>query len=116
MKESTLWIIDIVALSMLAVTLGIHLYPHSSVVSGLGISEALKHESVLVRAKDPLYLITYTIFLGSILYHSMYRLKSMISELYPDRRFEKMIAYLCLAVGLTFFVYGFYINLIAYLG
>ncbi|MFQ5710308.1 MAG: hypothetical protein ACE5GD_00870 [Candidatus Geothermarchaeales archaeon] len=116
MRESTLWLIDLIAIAMLAITLAIHLFPYSSLVSGVGISEALRYENVLVRAKNPLYLVTYTIFLASILYHAMYRLKSMLLEFYQGGRFEKVITTLCIVIGLVVFIYGLYVNLVAYLG
>lgn len=115
MRESTLWIIELVALIIMIITLPIHLINFSSLIIGPGYSIAMSYEEVVARAKNLPYFISSILLLGAIIYHSMYRVRFMVSELPLSKKFERLISLICLIVGVVAFLYSFYMTIVAFL-
>jgi len=116
-RESTLWLIDLIAAVLLAATVLIHIYPFSSLVSGIGLKEAVTVEAVLSRGKSVHYLVTYLIMVTAASYHPFYRLRLMLLEYYGGDEFrEKLISAGCLICGLILFVVGLYSTIALYMG
>ena len=107
--------IDIIAIILLIIIIPIHIFPFSSIVSGVGLKNALADEAVRDRAKNPLYLIAYSLLLFAISYHSMYRFRLLLTEYLSSRRVERIITICCIVVGVLIFIYGIYTTILAYL-
>jgi succinate dehydrogenase / fumarate reductase membrane anchor subunit len=113
MKESTLWLLFLLAGILILVTLTIHMGV-MHIDSLLGIEDVLSYESAVARGKDIFYASVYTILLGAALYHGLYGLRTVLSELSLPRGLERIISWAFLLFGAVIFVYGFWAIRMAY--
>jgi succinate dehydrogenase / fumarate reductase membrane anchor subunit len=113
MKESTLWLLFLLAGILILVTLSIHMgVMHLD--SLLGIRDVLSYESTVERGRDIFFAVVYTVLLGAALYHGLYGLRTILGELTLPRGLEKIISWAFLLFGLVVFVYGFWAIKAAY--
>ncbi|MCS7117052.1 MAG: hypothetical protein RMJ31_06405 [Nitrososphaerota archaeon] len=115
MRESTLWIVELIALIVMIITLPIHLVNFSSLITGPGYAVAMSYEEVVARAKNLTYAISSILLLGVIIYHSMYRVRNIICELPLSKRFERLVSLSCILIGLVAFLYSTYMTIVAFL-
>jgi len=107
MRESTLWILQIVTGALLVILLLIHLSTFSSFI-GVGYERGLEYAYVIERGKNTFYAVLYIILLGAVLYHANYGLRVLLIEL-TGGKWEKAINLLLLVVGIIAFLYGSYV-------
>jgi len=113
MKESTLWFMFLMAGILIIVTLTIHMgVMHLSSILGLG--DVLSYEATVTRGKGIFYAVVYTVLLGAGLYHGLYGLRTIVSELSLPRGLEKFVSWAFVLFGLIVFVYGFWAIKAAY--
>lgn len=116
MRESTLWLFDIIAAIILVITVLIHIFPFSTLISGIGIKEAVGINGIIERGKSLTYLVTYIIFLAAISYHPFYRLRLMLIEYFGGNSVrEKIISIGCLIAAIILLVLGLYATIVLYL-
>ena len=113
MKESTLWLLFLLAGILILVTLSIHMgVMHLDHL--LGFDDVLSYEATIARGRDIFYAVVYTILLGAALYHGLYGLRTILSELSLSNAAMKLVSWVFLLFGLGVFVYGFWVVKAAY--
>ncbi len=119
MRESTLWMLNLVAGAAILVLLGLHMaIMHLDAVLGfLGLagSGTVDAEAVFSRSKQTFFMITYIILLGTALYHGLYGLRNILFELTLSNGAEKAISLLLTVSGLGLFAYGSYVAVALFL-
>jgi len=113
MKESTLWFIFLMAGILILVTLTVHMgVMHLDSI--LGLDDVLSYESTVARGKDMFFAAVYTVLLGAALYHGLYGLRTIISELFSSRGLDKFVSWAFLVFGVIVFGYGIWVIKAAY--
>jgi succinate dehydrogenase hydrophobic anchor subunit len=107
MRESTLWLLHLSAAIVLVVTVTIHLASFTSFI-GPGRTEALEFPVVKSRVTNPLYTIVYVLFLAAGFYHGVYGVRTILSELIPNKAVRKALVVLVAVAGVLFFLWGTY--------
>jgi succinate dehydrogenase / fumarate reductase membrane anchor subunit len=116
MKESTLWLLHIIAALVLVIAIPIHMHNFSTLLRLLGAPGyelALSWEFVSSRARDIFYTVTYIALLGAATYHGMYGVRSIIYELTLSKSLERISSILCFLAGAGLFVFGTYVAIAA---
>lgn len=117
MRESTLWMLHLLAGAVMLTVLGIHFgVMHTGELFGIPRNEVLTFASVHARSGMTFYLVVYLILLAAALYHALYGLRSIIFELSLIRRARKAINFLLVLGGWCFFFYGAYVIISGYAG
>ena len=115
MKESSLWMWQIIAGVVILIFLGLHMIiMHlDSILAaiGIGYTDPLSAKSVLMRSREAFYMITYIILLGAALYHALYGLRNILFELSLSRTGEQVVNWTISIFGLALFVYGTYVSI-----
>ncbi len=113
MRESKLWSWHIVTALIILVLLGVHMcIMHLGAVLssvGIGSSEPVKAEQVFHRSGQLMFMVGYIVLLAAALFHGLYGLRSMLTELSLSKTFEKLIGTLCALAGIGLFIYGSYV-------
>ena len=112
MRESTLWLLQISTAIVLVVAVTVHLASFTSFV-GPGRTEGLEFPVVKSRVVNPLYTVMYILFLGAGFYHGIYGVRTIISELLPNRSLRRFLVAILVVAGLAFFGWGTYTVLVA---
>ncbi len=119
MKESTLWVLFILAGAVIIVLLGIHMaIMHMEdllVPLGIGYQNPLSFESVAGRSKMILHVIIYTLLLATALFHGLYGFRSIVYELPLNRMLKGLTDVAVTAAGIVFFLWGTAAIIIGYL-
>lgn len=118
MRESTLWMLHLLAGAVMLAVLGIHFgVMHAGELFGIPRAEVLTFASVDLRSGRAFYLVVYLILLVAALYHGLYGFRSIIFEMSfigPDLR--KAINFLLVLGGWCFFFYGAYVIIAGFIG
>ncbi len=113
MRESTLWMLNLIAGAVILVLLGVHMaIMHLDAVLGfvgLAANSGVEASAVFARSKQALFMASYIILLGAALYHGLYGLRNILFELTLSRGAEKFINWFFIVAGLALFVYGGYV-------
>lgn len=109
MKESTLWLLQILTGIILIILIGVHLSTFSTILGG-GYPMNLRWENVLERGKNLGYTAFYVLFLAIVLYHANYGLRTILIELTGGRG-ERIINIILLIIGVIAFLYGSYVSI-----
>lgn len=113
MKETKYWTGHIFAGAALLVLLGFHfIYTHIAFLFGTedNITEGLSKS----RDAQPVYLVFFIMLLGLGLYHGLYGLKNILSELITCEGCRKKLAILLTIVGILLFAFGSYSSFVAH--
>lgn len=118
MRESTLWLLHLLAGAVMLVVLGVHFgVMHLGELFGFPRAEVLSFASVSGRSGTSFFLVVYLVLLVAALYHGLYGLRSMLFELSiigPGAR--KAINLLLMLGGWCFFFYGAYAIIAGFVG
>jgi len=118
MKRSIAWSWHLLAGVALAYLLGMHMIiMHlDDLLAGLGDgpSKAVSYAAVAGRGRQAAFLVTYVLLLGAALYHGMYGLRTILSELTMSAKAERLVTVLFVLLGIAFFCYGATIAWAAY--
>ena len=110
MRETKYWTWHMAAGIVILVLLGLHmLIMHVGGITQLYApfgGEAVSKANSLFRDGRPLFTVTYILLLGVALYHGLYGLRTILSELTLKPIFEKVISIVLLVVGLALFGLG----------
>jgi succinate dehydrogenase / fumarate reductase membrane anchor subunit len=110
MKESTLWVLFILAGAVIIVLLGIHMaimhLDDLLVPLGIGYANPLSFDSVAMRSKMILHVIIYTLLLATALFHGLYGLRSIIYETPIGSGLKRLTDVGVTAAGIAFFLWG----------
>ncbi len=119
MRESTLWMLNLVAGAVILVLLGVHMaIMHLDTVLGyIGLASGgtVEASAVFARSKQALFMTTYIILLGAALYHGLYGLRKILFELTLSKGAEKFTDWFLTVAGLALFIYGSYVAVAVFL-
>ena len=119
MRESTLWMLNLIAGAAILVLLGLHMaIMHLDAVLaffGLASKGAVDTSAVFARSRQTFFMITYILLLGTALYHGLYGLRNILFELTLSSAAEKTIALLLTLSGLALFGYGAYVAIAVFM-
>ena len=110
MKESTLWLLHIIAGLLLVLFLAIHLAEFSALAGGAGYYKGLLYNVVSEKGKSILYTAFYVVLLATVTYHATYGLRILFIE-WLGGRWEKAINVILTLVGIIVFLYGSYMTI-----
>ena len=118
MRESTLWMLHLLAGAVMLTVLGIHFgVMHASELFGIPRAEVLTFASVDTRSSMAFYLVVYLILLAAALYHGFYGLRSIIFEMsFIRTAARKAINFLLVLGGWCFFFFGAYVIIAGFAG
>lgn len=113
MKGGKLWAFHLIAGFFLFLLLFSHLsLMHFSAGAAAPMSDPsnpLSWTSVLARSKDLIMTIIYTFFVGFGLYHGLFGLFGILTEINSLRPYRKAIGTLLVIFGVLFFLYGTFV-------
>ena len=118
MRESTLWMLHLLAGAVMLIVLSIHFgVMHLSELFGIVRSEVLTFSSVSARSQSAFHLSVYLVLLAAALYHGLYGLRSLIFEIsLIGQTARKAISIFLLVCGWGFFFYGAYAIIAGFIG
>ena len=110
MRDQRLWTWHVLAGLVIFVLLGLHMaVMHLDTLLGWFNPEGLKPiawESVLQRARMGFFTISYIVLLGAALFHGLYGLRNILSELGLGRGAKSLVSVVLALGGAGLFVYG----------
>lgn len=116
MKNTYLWLAQLVTGILIAVTLGIHMvWMHlDNILNAFGIDakEPTSWSSMLQRSRDVFWVTLHIALLAFVLYHALYGLRNILFELIQSRRVRQVVTWGILAFGILAFVWGTYVPVI----
>jgi succinate dehydrogenase / fumarate reductase membrane anchor subunit len=119
MRESTLWILHILAAVVILVALGIHIaIMHLDFLMGVlgaGGGDVLAYASVMERSDALSHTVIYIVLLATALYHGFYGFRSICYELPLGRTLERTVDIASIAAGFGFFFWGSYAVIVGFL-
>jgi len=119
MRESTLWLLHIIAAALILVTLGVHFavmhLDYLFRLLGLVSGNALAFESVARRSGMISYLIIYLVLLATAFYHGLYGFRSLLYELPLGPRAGKAASLIITVGGFLLFIFGAYAIILGYI-
>ena len=110
MRNTYLWLAQLVTGVLIAATLGIHMvWQHLSSI--LGISDPVAWESMMERANQGAWVFLYIALLAFGLYHGIYGLRGIVLEVTPSARTGRILTWVLIVFGIIFFIGGTYVPL-----
>ena len=118
MRESTLWMLHLLAGAVMLTVLGIHFgVMHLGELFGIPRAEVLTFALVDVRSGMAFYLVVYLILLAAALYHGLYGFRSIIFEIsFIGPVVRKAVSFILVLSGWGFFFYGAYTIIAGFAG
>ncbi len=112
MRDTYLWLLQIVTGGLIVVFLGVHMVlMHLDNILGffgVDIGQPSSWSSMIERAAKWWWLSFYIIFLALVLYHALYGLRRVILEITPSGRTERVVTGIVWALGIVAFGLGIY--------
>lgn len=119
MRESTMWVLHIIAGAVVLVLLGLHMFiMHLDAILGIlgtGYQNTISSDVVFQRSKEVFFMVTYILLLGTALYHGFYGLRNILFELNPKQTMEKAINLVLSICGVFLFLYGTYVAIFVFI-
>jgi len=110
MRDQRLWTWHVLAGVVIFVLLGLHMaVMHLDTILGWFNPAGVKPiawESVLIRAKQGFFMVSYIVLLGAALFHGLYGLRNILFELGPGAGLKKGLNLILAVFGVALFVYG----------
>lgn len=115
MKESTLWLLQILTAMILLLVVPIHLILFTPLV-GQGFWGGVEFTNVITRARESLWTLLYMVFVPAALFHGMYGLRVIVLELFSlEGRGLRILSQSLLVIGLLAAIYGEYTAFLTFL-
>jgi succinate dehydrogenase / fumarate reductase membrane anchor subunit len=110
MREQRLWTWHVLAGLVILVFLGLHMaIMHLDVIVSI-FNPADPHPiawaNVMARAKMGFFTVSYVVLLGAALFHGLYGLRNILSELGPARGVKRALDVTLTVGGVGLFVFG----------
>lgn len=113
MRTTYLWLLQLVSGVLIAVLLGIHVVSiHLRAILGffgVDATQPTSWESMIGRANQGIWVGLYIALLALVLYHSLYGLRSIIFELTPSIKTERIVTWVIIVFGIIAFIGGTYV-------
>lgn len=118
MREARYWLFSLIAAACLIVLLGLHLFlMHLNTLGeylGLAPQEPLEYTAVIARGKSLGWVVGYLALLSLALYHGLYGLRSVLSEIISPNR-GHLITIALTVLGFIAFIIGTYAVIATYI-
>lgn len=118
MRESKLWSLHVLAGLVIFVLLGGHMMvmhlDSLMRLAGFGPREVLAFEVMRERALGAGQMVGYVVLLGAALYHGLYGLRNILSELNLRETADRFVSWALSIAGVLLFVYGAYAAIAAH--
>ena len=113
MRNTYLWLLQLVTGILIAVLLAIHMViMHLDAILGffgVNVAEAISWESMIGRATQGVWAGLYMALLAVVLYHALNGLRGIILELTPSATTERIVTWVIIAFGIVAFAGGTYV-------
>ncbi|MFC1985364.1 hypothetical protein ACFLWC_00030 [Chloroflexota bacterium] len=113
MRNTYLWLLQLVTGVLIAVLLGIHIaLQHLDAVLGffgVEVAEPTSWASMIGRSSQGIWVGLYIALLAVGLYHGINGLRNIILEVTPSARAGRIVSRVIIAFGIIFFVGGIYV-------
>jgi succinate dehydrogenase/fumarate reductase cytochrome b subunit len=117
MRETAGWIWFFIAGIVIFILGGLHMTTvHLNAIFGIfnpAAGDAVAWENVSWRSGNFFFIVTYIFLLAAVLYHGFYGLRTIIFELGPSRRGQRLITNFLWCAGIVLFVVGTYAAIVA---
>ena len=119
MREEKKWTWHILAAIVILFLLGLHMIiMHLDAIVGIFSSSGAKPtdwKSVIERAKNMFFVVTYIVLLAAALYHGLYGFRNILFELNLKQKGERVINVLFVISGFLLFAFGSYVVIATFL-
>ena len=119
MRGTYLWFLQLITGILIAFFLGIHMVMmHLGDILGflgIHISEPTSWTSMIERADQGTWLAFYILLLAFALYHGLNGLRSILLELSPSAKTERIMTWAIVALGIVAFALGTYVPVALFL-
>jgi succinate dehydrogenase hydrophobic anchor subunit len=116
MKNTYLWLAQLVAGILVAVTLSIHMvWMHLDTILGalgIDIKEPTSWTSMLARSREIIWATLYIALLTFGLYHALYGLRNVIFELAKSPIARRVVTWTILTLGILALAWGTYVPIV----
>jgi len=113
MRNTYLWLLQLVTGILIAVLLGVHMvWMHLDAILGffgIDVTESTSWASVQDRGSQGIWVGLYVALLAVVLYHALNGLRNIILELTPSARTERIVTWAIIAFGIIAFIWGAYV-------
>lgn len=105
MKESSLMILHYITGFLIFVLGAIHLATHSF-LGVEGYSFSLQYVSAIERYRNPIFALILELLLVNVAYHGLNGTRVVLLELKQGERWDKLVNWLMLLLGILIIAYG----------
>jgi succinate dehydrogenase hydrophobic anchor subunit len=113
MRNTYLWLIQLVTGVLIAVLAGIHMvWMHLDAILGffgVDVSDVTAWHSMIERSREVMWAGIYIALLAVVLYHALNGLRNIILELTPSARTERIVTWAIAAFGIIVFAWSLYV-------
>ncbi len=113
MRNTYLWLVQLITGVLIAVLLGIHMVlMHLDAVLGffgVNVNDPTAWQSMSGRSREVVWVGLYVALLAVVLYHALNGLRNVILELTPSAKTERIVTWVITASGIIAFIGGVYV-------
>jgi len=113
MRNSYLWLIQLVTGVLIAVLVGIHMvWIHLDTILGffeIDAGDTTSWYSMIERSREVVWAGIYVALLAVVLYHALNGLRNIILELTPSARTKRVVTWSIVAFGIIVFIWSAYV-------
>ncbi len=113
MRNTYLWLIQLITGVLIALLAGIHaVWMHLDAMLGffgVDISDVTGWHSMIERSREVMWAGIYIALLAVVLYHALNGLRNIILELTPSARTERIVTWSIIVFGIVVFIWSVYV-------
>ncbi len=113
MRNTYLWLLQLITGILIAVLLGIHMVTiHLDAILGffgVDAAEPISWGSMISRAGQGVWMGLYIALLAFVLYHALNGLRGIVLELTSSPRIGRAVTSFIIALGIVAFIWGAYV-------
>jgi len=113
MRNTYIWLLQIITGVLIAVFLGIHMVlQHLDAVLGFfgaNMADLTSWASMIDRASQGIFVALYIALLAVGLYHGINGLRNIILEVTPSAKAGRIVTWVLIVIGIIFFIGGTYV-------
>lgn len=113
MKNTLLWLVQLITGVLIAITLGIHMvWMHLDTILGflgIDVKNPTSWSSMIERSRESIWAGLYIALLAFVLYHALYGLRNVILELVSHAKARLVLNWGIIVFGALAFIWGAYV-------
>jgi succinate dehydrogenase hydrophobic anchor subunit len=113
MRNTYLWLAQLVTGVVIVVLLGIHTaMQHLDAILGffgVNIKDPTSWQSMIARSREVTWAAIYIALLAVVLYHALNGLRNLVLELTPSAQTERIVTWVIIAFGIVAFIGASYV-------